>query len=231
MARHISAMNGKRTHRAINALRLGSAVIAAVLASGLSVVTPTQAETLRSELHDFRLVQVADGLDRPWGMAWLPDGRMLVTEKSGRLRLIGADGRLDPDPVGGTPRVYARGQGGLLDVTLHPDYENTGWIYLSYSAPGPGGAGTAVMRARLSGQQLVDQEVIFEADTKSGGGRHFGSRIRFAPDGLLYITTGERGQESRAQDLADPQGKVLRLHDDGSVPADNPFVNQSGARP
>ncbi len=212
--------------------RPGLTVIAAILATGMvAAAWAAQAATFRSQVHDFRIVQVATGLDKPWGMAWLPDGRMLVTEKSGRLRLIGADGDLDPKPIGGTPKVFARGQGGLLDVTLHPDYKRTGWIYLSYSAPGSGGASTAVMRARLSGRQLADQQVIFEADKKSGGGRHFGSRIRFGPDGLLYVTTGERGQESRAQDLGDAQGKVLRLRDDGSIPKDNPFVGEEGARP
>ena len=183
-----------------------------------------------SARHDFRLVSVAAGLDHPWAMAFLPDGAVLITERPGRLRIV-RDGVLDPVPVAGVPDVVARGQGGLLDIALHPDYARTGWLYLSYAGPGRGGAGTEVARARLAGHALTDLEVIFRAAPKSGGGRHFGSRLAFDPAGHLYVTSGERGDGGRAQDLGDHGGKIIRLNDDGSVPADNPFVGSTTARP
>ena len=186
--------------------------------------------TRTSAQQDFRIVSLVDGLDHPWGMAFLPDGNILVTERGGELRII-RDGELDPNPVGGVPKVAASGQGGLLDVALHPGYADNGWLYLSYAARGRGGAGTEVARARLDGDTLTDLEVIFQAQPKSGGGRHFGSRLTFDPAGHLYITSGDRGERRRAQDLDDHSGKVLRLNEDGSVPEDNPFVGQSDARP
>ena len=184
-----------------------------------------------SEEHAFRVVEVASGLDHPWGLAFLPDGRMLVTERAGRLRTVTAEGRLDPEPVAGVPRVHASGQGGLLDVALHPDFPENGWVYLSYAAGRWGRAGTEVARGRLRGHRLEDVEVLFRALPKSGGGRHFGSRLRFAPDGHLFVTLGDRGDRHRAQDPGDHAGSIIRLRDDGSIPPDNPFTGTGGARP
>lgn len=185
----------------------------------------------RSDRATFRVVTVAEGLEHPWAMAFLPDGRALVTERDGRLRLLDADGELSP-PLGGVPNVAARGQGGLLDVAVHPAFAENGLVYLSFAGPGAGGAGTEVVRGRLAGTALVDVEAIFSAEPKTGGGRHFGSRLAFAPDGTLFITTGDRGGYSdNAQSTADHIGTVVRLNDDGSVPPDNPFVGTSGAKP
>jgi glucose/arabinose dehydrogenase len=157
---------------------------------------------------------------------------MLVTERPGRLRIIAADGTLLPEPVAGVPEVYAHGQGGLLDVLRSPDFAENGLIYLSYAAPGDGGAGTAVARGRLVGnRELADVETIFEAVPKSSGGRHFGSRMVWGPDGKLYVTVGERGNDEWAQQRDRHPGSVLRLEADGSVPADNPFVGTPGVRP
>lgn len=181
--------------------------------------------------HDFRVVTLTQGLEHPWGLAFLSDGRMLVTERPGRLRIVGADGRLDPRPVAGLPPVAAVGQGGLLDVALHPDYARNGWVYLSYAGPGPGGQGTEVLRGRLDGHALRDVEVLFRMRPKTTAGLHFGSRLVFDRQGYLYITLGDRGDMQRAQRLDDHAGSVIRLHDDGRVPADNPFVGRAGALP
>jgi glucose/arabinose dehydrogenase len=190
---------------------------------------------VRSEEHAFRVVTLAERLESPWGLAFLPDGRMLVTERAGRLRVLRADGAPDPQPVGGTPRVAAVGQGGLFDVVLHPRFADNGWIYLSYAGEGPGGYGTEVVRGKLTrdprGEQFTDQQVVFRMAPKSGTGRHFGGRMVFDRQGLLYITLGDRGDQDRAQKMDDHAGSVIRLHDDGRVPADNPFVKRTGARP
>ena len=187
--------------------------------------------TYESAEQRFHLVKVTDGLEHPWGLAFLPDGRMLVTERPGRLRIV-ADSWLGPEPVAGVPAVWADGQGGLLDVALHPDFAENGMVYLSYASPSADGddAATAVARGRLAGDRLEDVEEIYVALPRDDGGRHFGSRLVFA-DGYLFVTAGERGDTDRAQDLGDPAGSVIRLHDDGSVPADNPFVGTAGARP
>lgn len=176
-----------------------------------------------------KVVTVADGLNHPWSLAFLPDGRLLVTERPGRLRVV-ENGRLLPQSVAGFPPVVARGQGGLLDVVVHPQFSENRWIYLSYSAAGKGGQGTHVGRGRLDGMQLRDWEVIFALEPKTGTNHHFGSRLVFDRDGHLYITIGDRGDDDRAQNLADPAGSVLRLHDDGRIPGDNPFVKTPGAR-
>lgn len=176
-----------------------------------------------------KVVTVADGLNHPWSLAFLPDGRMLVTERPGRLRVI-ENGRLLPQSVTGVPSVVARGQGGLLDVVAHPQFSKNHWIYLSYSAAGKGGQGTHVGRGRLEDMQLRDWEVIFALEPKTGTNHHFGSRLVFDRQGYLYITIGDRGDDERAQDLNDPAGSVLRLHGDGRIPSDNPFVKTPGAR-
>jgi glucose/arabinose dehydrogenase len=189
------------------------------------------AEPITSEKHRFRAVTLASGLEHPWGLAFLPDGRMLVTERPGRLRLLGPDGRLDPRPISGLPPVAAIGQGGLLDVLLHPDYRENGWIYLSYVAAGAGGYGTEVLRGQLTDHTLRNVQVLFRMQPKSTRGHHFGSRLLFDRKGYLYITLGDRGDMERAQRMDDHAGSVIRLHDDGRVPADNPFTSRVDARP
>ncbi len=172
---------------------------------------------------------VATGLEHPWALAFLPDGRMLVTERPGRLRIVSADGRVSA-PLAGVPEVYARGQGGLLDVALDPDFEQSRWIYLSYAEPGEGGGGTAVARGKLGEGGLEQVEVIFRQTPKLDTGHHFGSRLVFAQDGRLFVTAGDRGQMERAQRLDDGQGKIFRIERDGGIPADNPFVGRDDAQ-
>jgi aldose sugar dehydrogenase len=184
-------------------------------------------ERITSEEGDFRLVRVAS-FDRAWGMDFLPDGRMLVAERSGTMYLL-SNG--EAVPVSGLPEVQPQGQGGLLDVRLHPNYGSNGWIYFSYSAPGDGGVGTAVSRARLDGNTFVDVETLFSLEPKTTAGAHFGSRILFLDDGTFLFTIGDRGNGPRAQDPSDPAGSTLRIADDGSIPADNPFVNREGYAP
>lgn len=187
--------------------------------------------SIQSEQANFRVETLVEALDQPWSLAFLPDGRMLITERSGGLRVV-ENGRLLSAPVKGTPEVAVKGQGGLLDVAIHPDFETNGWIYLTYSAKGPGGMGTELARGRLvDSDRLESVEVLYRAEPKSGGGRHFGSRLAFAPDGTLFMSLGERGDDDRAQDLSDPAGSIIRLRDDGSIPPDNPFVGQAGVRP
>jgi glucose/arabinose dehydrogenase len=201
-----------------------------LLALALAGVTSAQDGTV-SEQARFRVEHLTGGLDHPWSLAFLPGGGFLVSERPGRLRRVDADGRLLDKPVGGLPEIRARGQGGLLDVALHPQFEANKWVYLSYVEPGPGGMGTAVARGRLRGDRLSDTEVLFRMLPKSRSGRHFGSRLVFDRDGHLFITLGDRGDRPRAQDLGDHAGSVIRLNDDGSVPADNPFVGRPDARP
>lgn len=189
------------------------------------------AQAFDSERHRFETRILTNGLEHPWGLAFLPDGRMLVTERPGRLRLISHEGRLDPQPLRGLPRIAAIGQGGLLDVALHPDHARNGWIYLSFVAENDGQYGTEVIRAKIDGHQLRNIETIFRMQPKSGTGHHFGSRLVFDRQGLLYITLGDRGDNDRAQKLNDHAGSVIRLHDDGSIPKDNPFVGVPGAKP
>lgn len=181
---------------------------------------------------EFRIVEVASGLANPWSLAFLPDGDMLVTERPGRLRLIRSGGRLERQPIAGTPKVAARGQGGLLDVAVHPRFAENGLIYLSYSRDGDGGAGTEVMRAKLNGEKLENAEVVFAVAPKTAGGNHFGSRLLFAPDGNLLITLGDRySYRDQAQNLSNHLGKIVRIRDDGAIPDDNPFKDQANARP
>ncbi len=205
---------------------------AVALIVSASFALPARAEvTAATQLHAVRAVPVVGGLEHPWGMAFLPDGRVLVTERPGRLRIVNADGSLDPKPVEGLPPVAARGQGGLLDVALHPKFAENRLVYLSYNGPGPGGHGTEVARGKLEGHRLENVQVIFRLEPKSGGGRHFGSRLVFDRQGLLYVTLGDRGDQDRAQKLDDLAGKIVRIRDDGSIPPGNPFVDRMGARP
>ena len=192
-------------------------------------------EVFRSAYHDFRVVTVADGLVNPWSMAWLPDGDMLITERPGRLRIV-RNGALLPDAVVGVPEVFAQGQGGLFDVLPHPDFATNRLLYLSYARPQEAGSTTAVIRGRFENDRLTDIEEIFEASTVGRG--HYGGRLAWDPDGFLFVTVGERQVPSRgdleahpAQDLSNHHGVTVRLHADGRVPADNPFVDQAGALP
>ena len=203
-----------------------------LLAAALGAVRPVAAgEVETSERARFRVEPLVGGLEHPWSLAFLPDGRMLVTERPGRLRLITADGRLQPHPIGGLPAIAASGQGGLLDVVPHPDFARNRWIYFSYVEAGAGGSGTAVARGRLEGDALLATEVLFRLLPKSRTARHFGSRLVFDRAGHLFVTLGDRGDRPRAQDLGDHAGSVIRLGDDGRIPSDNPFVSQPGTRP
>ncbi len=189
-----------------------------------------QERTLDSSAGTLRVETVADGLDHPWGLAFLPDGRLLVTERPGRLRVVSLQGEVG-EAVAGVPEVFAEGQGGLLDVALDPDFAANRRIYFSYAEPGEGGASTAVARGRLDDNRLSDVEVIFRQQPKLGGGAHFGSRLAFAPDGNLFITTGERFKFDPAQDLSNTIGKIVRIRPDGTIPNDNPFVGREGVPP
>jgi glucose/arabinose dehydrogenase len=182
-----------------------------------------------------RVDTVASNLAQPWGFEFLPDGRMLVTEKGGRLRVVARDGRVS-EPLTGVPVVRAVGQGGLLDIAVDPDFATNNTIYLSYSEPGDGAAagaaGTALARARLGATGLDDVRVIYHQEPKVTGGNHFGSRIAFGRDGTIFVTQGDRFNfRDQAQDLTSGLGKVVRLNRDGTIPRDNPFVGRSDARP
>jgi glucose/arabinose dehydrogenase len=186
--------------------------------------------TVQTQSGPIAVQVVASGLDDPWALAFLPDGRMLVTQRSGRIRIVTRNGDVSA-PIAGVPAVYSSGQGGLLDIALAPDFAASRLVYFSFGEPGPGGAATAVARARFADDRLEDTTVIFRAEPRMGGGAHFGSRLAFGRDGTLFVTTGERFQFDPAQDLSGHLGKVLRINGDGSVPADNPFVGRNGARP
>jgi glucose/arabinose dehydrogenase len=204
---------------------VGAAAVLLVSRYGMSVDGPrnTKAGTIKVET-------VATGLSHPWGLAFLPDGRMLVTERSGTLRLVSKDGKLSP-PLSGVPQVIVAGQGGLLDVAIDPDFKSNNLVYLTYSEPGEGGASTAVARGKLGESGLDGVEVIFRQEPKVEGSNHFGSRVVFAPDGKLFVTLGERFTFAPAQDLTNDLGKIVRINPDGSVPKDNPFVGRKDARP
>ncbi len=176
-----------------------------------------------------RLAVVADGLDHPWAMAFLPGGDLLVTERSGALlRLDPASG--EREALGGVPPVVARNQGGLLDVQLHPDFADNRLVYLTWSGRCETGNATHLGRGRLVDGRLADFETLFVATPCVESHKHFGSRIVFAPSGHLFMTVGERGERDRAQDVDDHNGSVLRLNPDGTVPGDNPFVDRGDAR-
>ncbi|HUP34225.1 MAG TPA: PQQ-dependent sugar dehydrogenase [Candidatus Limnocylindria bacterium] len=179
-----------------------------------------------------KVTDVAKGLEHPWGVEVLPDGRFLVTERPGRMRIVGRDGRLS-DPLTGVPEVYARGQGGLLDVALSPGFAQDRMVYFSFAESGSGGAGTAVARGRLGERGLEGVQVIWRQQPKVGGSNnHWGSRLVFRPDGTLFVTLGDRFSHlERAQDLSTTIGKIVRINPDGSAPRDNPFVGRAGAMP
>jgi aldose sugar dehydrogenase len=203
----------------------------------LALATPALAvsETFETEGPTIRVETFAEGLSHPWAIEFLPDGGILVTERSGNLRHVGEDGALS-EPISGVPEVDARDQGGLLDVALDPDFAENRMVYLSYAEAGEGGNGTAVARGTLSEDMtaLENVEVIFQQQPKVESTMHFGSRLVFDGEGHLFVTLGERSHRqfrTQAQDLNSHLGKIVRINPDGSVPDDNPFVGQEGALP
>jgi glucose/arabinose dehydrogenase len=206
--------------------RAGAVLTAAALPFAACVAD----ETYPSQYYSLRLVTVAGGLEHPWSLAWLPDGRMLVTEREGHLLIVTAGGKVSA-PVAGLPEIADTGQGGLLDVLVAPDFATSRTIYFSFSEPGKGGQGTAVAAAELDSGRLANLRILFRQTPKSGGGRHFGSRLVLARDGSLFITIGERGERDRAQDTAVNRGQVVRIRTDGEIPRDNPFAGSKGYRP
>ncbi|WP_028451931.1 PQQ-dependent sugar dehydrogenase [Chitinilyticum aquatile] len=204
---------------------------------GLACTAGAQAADMliRSEKHAFRVSTLTRGLENPWSLAFLPDGRMLVTERPGRLRVLDASGKPDPRPVAGLSPIAAHGQGGLLDVALHPDFARNGWVYFSYAGREGQGYATQVARGRLvadtNGYRLDNVQQIYRQRPGSSAGQHFGSRLVFDGRGMLYITQGDRGEMARAQKPDDLAGKTVRLFDDGRFPPDNPFAGKEGSRP
>ncbi len=203
-----------------------SVAIAALMA------TPgfAQDKSVRTKAGPVNIEAVASGLIEPWGLDFLSDGRMIVTEKGGTMRIVGKDGKLS-EPLKGVLKVSAKGQGGLLDVAVAPDFDKSRLIYWAFSEPGEGGASTAVARGKLAEGAVEDVEVIFSQKPKFTAGQHFGSRIVFGDDGKIYATTGDRGQGEPAQDVSNTVGVIIRINPDGSVPDDNPFVGKEGAAP
>ncbi len=191
---------------------------------------PSPNPMAHSAERDFTVVTVAEGLSHPRGLAFLPNGSALITERPGRLRLL-TNGKLSPEPLQGVPEVFARHQAGLMDVALHPDFSANTWVYLSYAKAGAEGATTVVSRGRLTESGLEEVEEIFVAKAWGSGGQHLGSRLLFDDQHYLYITVGDRGDMERAQNPMDHAGTTIRLHDDGSIPKDNPFVDRDGYLP
>lgn len=203
-----------------------------IAVTALLIAAPASANDYQTEKGNISVSIVASGLDQPWGLDFLPDGRMIVTEKPGQLRIITLDGKISP-PVKGVPRVDDSGQGGLLDITLHPKFKTNRMVFVSFSEQGPGGTSTAMASGRLSADctALENARTLFSQQPKVPGGRHFGSRVIFAPDGTVFLTTGDRGKRHDAQKLGSHIGKVIRLTADGQVPTDNPFIGKIGALP
>ncbi|MDF2234375.1 PQQ-dependent sugar dehydrogenase [Albimonas sp. CAU 1670] len=209
-----------------------AALALALLAAAASLAAPARAETFETSAGPVEVSPVGPVFENPWAVAFLPDfaqtGALLVTERPGRLVLVARDGAR---AIEGLPEIYARGQGGLLDVALSPDFAQTGLLHLTYSAPAEGGgADTHVARARLDREagRLEDLEVVLAMQTHETGGRHFGSRLAHAPDGTLFVTMGERGNRPSAQDPDVANGKVHRIFPDGRIPQDNPFAQGGG---
>ncbi|MED5620649.1 PQQ-dependent sugar dehydrogenase [Ideonella sp. BN130291] len=206
-------------------------VAAATLVAALVWATPKLMR--RFYTHGLTVVPVATGLDTPWAFVFLPDGRMLVTERPGRMRIVERDGRLGA-PLAGLPPVWSQGEGGLMDVVLDPDFPHNQRVYWSFSEPDASNAAlasTAVARGRLAGEQLSEVQVIYRQPVKTGDSRHFGSRLLFDRAGHLFVGLGDRFQRDDAQRLGSAHGKILRLWPDGRAPADNPFAGTPGALP
>lgn len=228
MIRLFSFSSGMRS----GVLALSVPAIMAASPGSVLAATADAPESPEPTKADVQVTEVVSGLEHPWSLAFLPDGSMLVTERPGRLRRLTADGMLSA-PIEGVPSVEARGQGGLLDVLLSPDFDTDRLVYLSYAEADGRRSGTAVGRGRLTADaaRLEDFTVLFRQAPKLSTGIHYGSRMVFGTDGMLYVTLGENNQRPTAQDLNKHQGTIVRLHPDGTVPADNPFVQQAGARP
>lgn len=210
-------------------------ILAATAALALSVTALSAQNTMKSEQAAFTVETIAEGLAHPWALAFLPDGAMLVTERSGQMRMVSADGRLG-EPISGLPEIQVGKQGGLLDVTQHPQFVENRLVYFSFTEPGEGGNSTAVARGKLSqdGTSLSAVETIFSQKPKVNNLAHYGSRIVFDGEGHVFITMGERFDEqyrTQAQQLNSHLGKIVRLNDDGSVPKDNPFLTHEDALP
>jgi len=204
----------------------------AVVLAGMAVMPlDARADSFSTTAVEIRADLVADGLENPWGLDFLPDNQMLVTERPGRMRIVGVDGSVSA-PIAGLPEIAARGQGGLLDVAVATDFAQSGRIYFTFSEPGQGGAGTAIAGATLvrdaDQPRLENVKVLFSMPKKTAKGQHFGSRIVLHPDGTILFTTGDRGDGPRAQDMTDAAGAVLRINADGSVPDDNPYASGEG---
>jgi glucose/arabinose dehydrogenase len=197
----------------------------------LALPQAVQAQTFKSSAGDLKVETVAGGLVNPWALALLPDGRMLVTERPGRMRIVTPDGKLSP-PLGGVPKVFASGQGGLHDVVLDRGFANNKTIYFCFAEPERSGGRTALARATLDDGKLDDVKVIFRQEGPLSGGHHFGCRIAQSSDNNLFLTTGEHFVDrDEAQKLTSHLGKIVRIAPDGSVPKDNPFVGRSDAKP
>ena len=210
----------------------GKSGLISIICISLAILLSTTAmaaDVIKTTEYNLRIVKIVTGLEHPWGFTFLPDNRILVTERPGRLRIV-ENGRLNPEPVAGLPDIAVRGQGGLLDVTLHPNFKTNQLVYFSFAGAGAEGIGTEVARGKLVGNRLEEVEVIFRMVPKSNSDHHFGSRLVFDREGYLYITLGDRGEKQRAQRPDDHAGSVIRLHDDGRVPADNPFLGRQGWR-
>lgn len=201
------------------------AIVLALVQHAAAADAPRSA-TPASQRNVFAVSTVAKGIEHGWGFAFLPDNRLLVTERPGRMRIVGTDGKLSA-PLQGLPPIAVLGQGGLLDVTLSPDFANDGLVYFSFAEAGDGGVGTAVARGKLAPSSLQNVQVIWRQQPKVDGGNHFGSRIVFRGDGTLFITLGDRySHREKVQDLGTTIGKIVRINADGSVPRDNPFVER-----
>ncbi len=198
----------------------------------LLISCQSQPSEIKEPVTDLTYELVVDGLQNPWGMAFLPNGDMLVTEKKGDIRIIRDDQLLD-EKIEGVPKVYYSGQGGLLDIELHPNFTENQWLYLSYSSrEGEGSGGnTAVARFTLDGNTLTDMKLLYKGVPNTTKGQHFGSRLAFDREGYLYFSIGDRGnRDVNPQDITRDGGKIYRIHDDGTIPDDNPFVNENGAK-
>lgn len=212
-------------------MRALAALVIAAMATAVATPHAQEARTIDTSAGPVRVEVVAQGLEQPWGLAFLPDGRMLVTEKAGRLRIVSRDGQITK-PIANLPQVAVRGQGGLLDVAPSPSFSQDRTIFLSFTEAGDGGAGTSLARARLQNEsELADVRVIFRQTPKVSGGQHFGSRIVFSRDGAIFLTLGDRGRPEAAQDNSNTIGVIVRLNGDGSPLKANPFAGKPSGRP
>jgi glucose/arabinose dehydrogenase len=235
LSAHVSARPGAHPRAPVRPAFAGLVSIAlAVVLSGCatpSTAQPAGPVVVRTERASVEVTTFASGLEFPWGLAFMPDGRMLVTERPGRLRIVATDGSLSA-PIEGVPAVFARGQGGLLDVAVSPQFASDRTVFLAYAEPTEIGGRTAVARAVLDGTTLREQKVIFRQRPEAPGGFHFGSRLVFDREGHLFVTMGDRfSLRDQAQVLSSTLGKVVRIGADGSIPRNNPFVSRAGALP